>query len=416
MRGRFAAIKRCGVELATFFVLLSRFILERPDGISGWAPTWYALDYSMGSGSRLLIGSLLRLFSPNGVSAAGAQRFVSAAIVLCIALIALLFGRTYRAAGDGAKPAAALLLALYAAAPYSVAYLWNAANFGRLDTYLLLLTLGMALAVNIKRALPKYALLTTLCVVALMVHQVFLFIYFPVAAAAFLTDAFAEYRPQKKTLLLTLGAFALVGAAFLYVQLFSSVRFASADAMVSALSAQSDLDISHSALDYEYFRSFLYGVQNHFLPFLRGETPVRYALIELILLSPAIAVLTRLWAGMFRYLKKANVPVFHAPQPYMLLSLLLFVPVFCTTVDWNRWLAALFTCQTLMFCMLLLSRDPAMRASTESLSGAIKRHVPETALMVLFLATLEPFGARYFPREAVALYSFLRSLLLRLAG
>ena len=416
MRKCFAALQRRGVELITFSVLLARFILERPDSISGWAPTWYALDYSMGSGSRLLIGSLLHLLSPNGVSAAGAQRFVSAAIVLCIALAALLFGRTYRAAGDAAKPAAALLIALYAAAPYSVAYLWNPANFGRLDTYLLLLALAAVLTVNIRRAPVKYALLAALCVLALMVHQVFLFIYFPVAAAAFFVDAFAEYEPDKKKLPLVLGAFALIGAAFLYFQLFSGVRFSSVDAMAAALSAQSDLDISHSALDYEYFRSFLYGVQNHFLPFLRGETPIRYALCELILLSPAVAAFACLWTGMFRYLKKANVPVFRAPQPYLLLSLLLFVPAFATTVDWNRWLAALFACQTLMFCTLLLARDPAMRASSESLSGAIKRHLPETALAVLFLATLEPFGARYFPREAVALYNFLRSLLLRLIG
>ncbi len=416
MRKCFKALQRRGVELATFFVLLIRFVLERPDGISGWAPTWYALDYSMGSGSRLLIGSLLHLLSPNGVSAAGAQRFASVAILACIALIALLFGRTYRAASDEAKPAAALLIALYAAAPYSVAYLWNAVNFGRLDTYLLLLALAAVLSVNVKRTPVKYALLTALCIVALMVNQVFLFIFFPVAAAAFFVDAFAGYQLNKKRLPLALGAFTLVGAAFLYFQLFSGVRFSSTGAMVAALSAQGDLDISFNALDYEYFRPFLYGVQNHFLPFLRGETPVRYALCELVFLSPAVAALTCLWTGMFRYLRKANVPVFHAPQPYMLLSLLLFLPAFATTVDWNRWLAALFTCQTLMFCALLLARDPAMRASAESLSGVVRRHLPETALALLFLATLETFGARYFPREAVALYGFLRSLALRLIG
>ena len=49
-------------ETIIFGVIMIRFLSTRALDLNTWATAWDAMDYSMGNGSRLLIGSIYRLF------------------------------------------------------------------------------------------------------------------------------------------------------------------------------------------------------------------------------------------------------------------------------------------------------------------------------------------------------------------
>ena len=49
-------------EAIIFVALMLSLLMTRATELQGWSSAWSAMDYSMGSGSRLLIGSIYRPF------------------------------------------------------------------------------------------------------------------------------------------------------------------------------------------------------------------------------------------------------------------------------------------------------------------------------------------------------------------
>ena len=403
---------RHATGLSFFFALLFDFILHCTDGFSGWAATWYALDYSLGSGSRLLVGSVLKLLTGGAVTTAAAVTFAYASTLLLIALTALLIDRLYLAAPGEAKLGALGLIALYAAAPFSIRFLWNAANFGRLDLYLYILTvLALLLALDVKKPAVRALIVALLSLIALLVHQIFALIFFPVLFALLCTDAFNGERVTLRRVLPGLIASVAVVIGFFAVQFFSKLNTAEAGELTTLLAARTDLDVSFAALDFEYCHDFLYGFTNHTLPFLAGGKPVVLLLLELLLLSPAIALCAFLWKAMFSDLRARGVRVWRAPQMYILLSLLCYLPPFLLTVDWSRWLAALFGGQALTLLMLLAEKDAAAEKAFYIFSGRMRARPAPYALMLIYMALLSSLRAREFLPECDKLFSLLTGLI-----
>lgn len=53
---------RVSYETMIFIAFLIRFLSTRALDLDTWSSAWDAMDYSMGNGSRLLIGSIYKLF------------------------------------------------------------------------------------------------------------------------------------------------------------------------------------------------------------------------------------------------------------------------------------------------------------------------------------------------------------------
>lgn len=406
-----AYLARHAVGLSFVAVLLMDYIVHNPGGFSGWAATWYALDYSLGAGSRLLVGSVLDFLCGGMVTEHAAVVFASAASVALIALTAVLVDNLYRSAPARAKKGALLLIALFAAAPFSIRYLWNEANFGRLDLYLYALTVfGLIAALRLKNPILRAGLIAIVSITALLVHQVYAFIFFPVLFALLCMDAFTGEKITLARLAPGLCCCVLVVGVFFYVQLFSKLNAPTVEELTAILSAKTNLDVSHSALDYEYYHDFLYGFYNHTLPFLSGGRPVKLLAATLMLLVPAIAVFAFLWSAMLKRLRADNKRVWRCPQPYMLLSLLCFLPPFILMVDWSRWLAALFGAQTLMLLTLLARGDAAAEEAFSKLSASVEKNAAPYLFLIVYTALLSSFRAREFLPEAEALLQAVSGL------
>ena len=142
-------LSKYSVELMVGIFLLYSVYINRADNIYSYVKAWYVIDYSYGFGSRLLIGSLLHLLCGEVVTDAAAYCFVVASLCLLSAAVALFAGYIYRrVTNQEVKKAVLFLIVFYIASPASPEYLWTVENMGRLDTYLFLLTVLMALRMS----------------------------------------------------------------------------------------------------------------------------------------------------------------------------------------------------------------------------------------------------------------------------
>ena len=124
--------------------LIVWFLTGRALDLQGWSSAWNAMDYSMGTGSRLLIGSIYRLFYGEYLDYTVAYKYVAVGTMLTILVLAIVLGRMIRLAvtkNDQIRHAVFGAVALYLVAPFSIAYVWNDQNLGRLDVYMLLVAL-----------------------------------------------------------------------------------------------------------------------------------------------------------------------------------------------------------------------------------------------------------------------------------
>ena len=405
-------IKKHRIGLCTLLLLLLDILLRAPKGFSGWASTWYALDYSIGSGSRLLAGSILHLLAGEYITESAAVKFVKASCILTAILFAWLMDEVYRRTEKEGKAGALLLVALATAGPFSPRYLWDEVNFGRLDLYLLMaLTAALILLFYIKKPVLRCLVVLLFSAGALFVHQIYIFIFFPVLLAVLLTDCFSGEKPEKKTLLSAILCVFLVGGCFLYVQLFSSMNAGSAEELEGILSQRTELAISHSALDFEYFHDFFYGFENHTKPFLQDRTVIPLLFITLLLLIPAAAVYREVYRGMRIALREEGERRFLTVVPYLPLLLLCYLPPFVLTVDWDRWVGAMFLSTAMTLLVLNAMGDPYAKEGVTALSADIATRPVPFLGGLLYLVMLTPLQTRMFIPEAYAVLAFFRKLL-----
>lgn len=149
--------------------------MERSVDLQGWSSAWNAMDYSMGSGSRLLIGSIYRLFYKDYHDITVAYKYVAIGTCLTILILAITLGRLLRLAIQKAPEYKNVILGtvvIYVASPWFIAYTWNWQNLGRFDVYMLLVgLLGILAALQVKNIYVKYPLYTLLGVTGLAIHQ-----------------------------------------------------------------------------------------------------------------------------------------------------------------------------------------------------------------------------------------------------
>ena len=128
-------------ETIIFGVIMIRFLSTRALDLNTWATAWDAMDYSMGNGSRLLIGSIYRLFYGEYLDITVAYKYVGIGIMLTILVLAVVLGQLIRrslAADYAHKDVIYGVVTAYVIAPFSIAYVWNEDNLGRFDVYMLL--------------------------------------------------------------------------------------------------------------------------------------------------------------------------------------------------------------------------------------------------------------------------------------
>ncbi len=412
-----------------FLLLAFGFLCTLPDELHGWNSGWYAMDYSLGLDSRLFIGSLLRLFYPDFLSASSVYAFVVLSVLVLLAFLSYTLGYGLkRVEGTEGFTGLVALTALYLLSPGSPAYLWSTENMGRFDLYLLLVTLAAGIACFYLRSVPVCLIVLTVCgVIALSIHQGYLFTFFPLLFTLFLLTAGhtedGEGSPRQLRLYLVVSflCMGLLAAVFFYFQFLSHIRADTCEELTAALSVRTDLALNESAFRYEYFSGMTESVQELVLN-QPGER-IRYGIVTLLLLSPLAVLYGWFWKqvlkaapgpGMGKHFgsverKNGCLPSFFYPS--ILLSQLLFLPAFVLTIDWGRWFGAFLTVQTLQIVFLAAKKDAVALSALASLSAAVHRHPLLFLCAAVWLGNLRKFQATLLPDAPVffaSLYKLFR--------
>lgn len=412
------------ISLLLFFTLLCQL----PDRLHDWNSAWYAMDYSLGFDSRLFIGSLLHIFYPDFLPAEAAYTFVFLSLILLLLMLSYVLGYAlrqtemtpagqpfakagqpfakipfgkYSQAGKGLL----LLIAFYLLCPGSPSYLWTSENMGRFDAYLLLVTLAAIICCfHISSPWLQLIPITLAGLIALSIHQAFLFLFFPLLFTLYMKAADGK-RTSKAYIISAFAAMAVMGMAFLYFQFFSHIRIPSCEELVFLLSSRTDLPISEVALNYEYFSTVAQSSSDLVLNLL-GER-IRYGLVTLFLLSPLAALYLYVWFHILKSAMKKEKWIYIL----LLLSHLCFVPAFLLTIDWGRWFGAFLTMQALQIVVLAAKKDVPVLSALHSLEGAFRKHPYLFIAAGIWVGSLHKFQATLLPDAPVfftSLYKLYR--------
>lgn len=392
-------------EIAVFTLFLLHFILNSPESINGWCAAWYAMDYSMGKGSRLLPGAALRAIAGNYIDGRSAYLFISVALIILMALVAYLIGKCIRNCRPDTRNGVLFLIICYLCAPASIAYLWTAENMGRLELFVLLFALLAVLAFEkTHNLIIRYAVVAGLSVLCMAAHQGYFFTYFIIVYTVVVYDMFRNNRIQKRELLGGTAVIAVTGVSFLIFQFCTSVNFATAEELTEYLEKKTNVYIAEQALELEYFAGVKEAYYNLVTGFIKGWNLREKEFLVICLMLPIVILFAAIWNKVFKERKRRGEGLFSTSYLYILLGCLFILPDYVLNSDWSRWNSTVIG--VLFFQVLYLSyrQDVIMKEVLLGLSEFVETHKVLCVAIVLYLASLAKFQGVYSMPEADRLY------------
>lgn len=386
-------VDKCYVEVIIIAYLLFKLLINRSLLINGYVSLWYAIDYSYGFGSRLLIGSILRKLSPDGfVEGDTAYAFVVIALIVLCVIVGLLLGKIYRkvrAYNSDASLAAAVLIILYLASPASPEYLWTDPNMGRLDTYLLINTLLLVfISFKVSNKYIRYALFVIIALVSILIHQVYFFLFFPSLLVIMICDLWKEGigKKDKSYIVIPIVSAFIVFGMFCYMQFNSGIYYDDLDKLYNDLSSSTTVYIDKAPLQAEYFWS----IKDHFIINMLPDTKerLRFTPLTIIMLAPMWLIYTRIWNMV---VKSCEDKVLKWKYILIRLTNIAYIPVFILMNDYGRWFGALFTVMMLNMLVLLFNEDDKVVVAVTKCGAFFKRYPVLPLAIIMYVACLDKF-------------------------
>lgn len=368
-------------ELFIFAALMFQFMVLCPSiqQLNPFAITPYFLSYQdFGFNSRLFVGSIIKLFSEY-ISSSAIYYCIVIVIIGMNALVAATLGKVLRRSPADGLDSMKIFLFLFLSSPFSLSFLFYGENFGRFDTYLVIITVVMMLIVR-----RKYLrwLVPLLCVIAVAIYQGYIMLYMPVIAIILVYECYKN-KFALSSLLLCGSSFVLVNALSIYCQYFTPrFDFKDAEAVVEYLAHRTDFKLSEIMIFTEYFinvvNSFSYQVQ------IVKAFALPYTVSVLIMTSPLIMVFISLWSLAFRTARD------RFSRFIVLLCIvapLMSLPTFIGN-DWDRWISAVFITQFALSFYLMDSGFDCVSKSAEKISSYFTTHKMLLVFILIFLSVL----------------------------
>ena len=373
--------------VVVFMVLFIDYLLNRSDAIDSWVSCWYAVDYSMGFGSRFLVGTILSIFYDDFLTKELAYRFCSFFIVLLIFCIALLLNKVMKCSKKKYRTAVFFLIGCFLCCPGSVSAMWTETQYGRLELYLLLVSFLMVVIFNkMKNIYIRYVICVAFSCIASAIYQGYIFLYFPIFVMIMVCDIF-EKENQKKKVLLSIGSCVWVIIFFLVFQFGTYVDFQDVDDMYKIVSSKTDLYINKDTFYYECFAPISAAYKNLNLDFLRTFYLREKTFLIFALMLPIVVVVCAIYIKCFSITKEKGEKIWKTPYLYFILIQIIILPQFILNIDWGRWMTAITVNTFFGIFYLCYKHFREMESALEALTIFIEKHSFVAIMTIVYLAS-----------------------------
>ena len=360
------------------------------DGI----PPCYLVDYSTGFGGRKLMGSIASVVLGNYVTKRELFCFISTGYAFLILLFSFLIGKFLKKVKSSQPKdiywGCLYLVLLYLSSPFSIAYLFNWQNFGRMEIWQLIILVIFILAYS---SINKYIrpLWSLLCIiVSILIHPVFLSTYFPFYGLMMIYDVYNNCGREKKYIVFEYFiSLCIVFLFMIWIQFYPSPNM-TLEELTLYLQNKTNIE-----LDVFYVKFlFLAKLSDHIREVVIGYIPrtVSGIVLAFILFSPFFYIIYNILKDYYYYLRKNRVQLF-----LVVASLSPMIIAYITAVDFGRWLAADINCLLLFSSYLIYNNKKSALSPIPKLYYSIRRHPYIYLFILLYLDCFGKVGFRFQP-------------------
>lgn len=354
--------------------------------INGQNTTALALSYEYGFVPRGLIGTIMRLvgnvISVDLLTYNGAFWFsVGATIVYFMVLFFLYWTCLRKVKSDDHSLVEMLILF---ASIFMFPEFLTSQNFGRLDEYLMIVTLLGIILLVIEKA---EILLIPLCAIGTLIHAGFVFTNVAIILILLIWKAFErEGKERKKYIFLFASCFVTVSIFFLYFEIFQG-PFSQASyeeiVMLAKSMAYDGKDISHSLLDSEILKLDVFEDEWkwHVCNFV--ETP-----IFLLFMSPIISIMVKFVRGLWN---KCETVIEKMKYLLLLIGVGTLLPSLILKIDYGRWFYCIFAYYVLLAIALVVLKDKKFIMQCKEIGALINSKVVYKWGLLVYLMLFMPF-------------------------
>lgn len=365
------------------------FFLDYDERVLPYNSTILAFSYKYGFISRGLAGTIYQwidhILPVNMIDYAMVLRFT---LIVTLAFYVLFFAFCYQCMKRCQKEYLGrfLYLILFYAV-FVVSMFAYKRNFGRLDLYLMALTVIGTMCLIAKKA---EWLIVPLSMISVMYHQGYVFMFYNILLALLVYRLLSEKEKKARIYYGVILLVSLIGcsALFLWFEFFShtdGVRYvdeiiANAKAMTKPFNGMTYHD---TLIDHEILGIDLSDVEYPYRVMNWIEIPFFIAII-----SPYIVLAVKLFR---RILARAQGKTERLKYGFLAIAAGTLLPLFLMKCDYARWVFALISYYCMIFLALVAMGDRIVAEELTGIFTEIKEKYPFAILLLLLPALLTPF-------------------------
>lgn len=348
--------------------------------------TMLAFSYKYGFISRGFAGSIYQLLDmliPVRMDTYGAVMvFTKAVTSVFFVILIIFFHNCLKRAGEGEISRIQYLAVFYLmmAAPFFV----TKYNFGRLDIYMLMLSLLGAMIIMAGRG---EWLLVPIASVAVMIHQGYVFMYLNILLVLlFVKVCDCRENKRRRYLTILISVFLTASVLFLWFELFSHVNGGQAYNQVVSLAKSLCRD--GESIHWDVIDKEILGIDltEREIPF-HLQNAVQFP-IFLVLVIPYLVIGWRFLKGMVRM---AEGRIQKCKYFAIAAGALTILPDLLLKVDFGRWMFAIASYYLIVSMALLAMSDTLFCKESAKLWNWFDRHKGTGALLFVYPLVLQPF-------------------------
>ena len=371
------------------FLSCAIFFLDYDERVLPYNSTILAFSYKYGFISRGLAGTIYQwidhILPVNMIDYAMVLRFT---LIVTLAFYVLFFAFCYQCMKRCQEEYLGrfLYLILFYAV-FVVSMFAYKRNFGRLDLYLMALTVIGTMCLIAKKA---EWLIVPLSMISVMYHQGYVFMFYNILLALLVYRLLSEKEKKARIYYGVILLVSLIGcsALFLWFEFFShtdGVRYvdeiiANAKAMTKPFNGMTYHD---TLIDHEILGIDLSDVEYPYRVMNWIEIPFFIAII-----SPYIVLAVKLFR---RILARAQGKTERLKYGFLAIAAGTLLPLFLMKCDYARWVFALISYYCMIFLALVAMGDRIVAEELTGIFTEIKEKYPFAILLLLLPALLTPF-------------------------